>query len=721
MARGRGAKQFFNFNKGWITEASPMTFPENAAKDLENVILDVDGSIRRRPGVDFEAAFAKFGLAEEPVTVQANAITFNRWTNVAGSGGVNFTVAQFGTTLHFHRIDGDQTSASSVGTVDMTSFVKNIQEAPKSIVQVTSGLGFLFVTGRYIDPFYVEYDGTNLTANAINIQIRDFEGTDDNLLTDERPQILTTDHLYNLFNQGWPIDRINIYADITAVSGSIGDSVTIDSDVPGPLGAFPSNADIQYLGTKVDGSGDLVFDIAELNAQTFGNTQAPQGHFIIDAFAQDRDDISGISLVGTTTIPTRPETVAFHNGRVFFSGLFAQGVTGNVYFSQQLTDISKAGKCFQEQDPTAETFNDLLATDGGVIPIPNAGRILKIEEGHDGIVVFAANGVWQITGSDGKFSATNLAVTKITDVGCIGAETVVVADDIMLYWSDAGIIALQPDQISGQLNDANLSKNTIQIGYLLIGGLQRMFGRGTFISEEKKVVWLYSTDTAFDGITNRFKYNGVLVFDTQLGAFYKYLIQDTAQTVPYVAGIVPTVPFTTGTITENVTVGGVTVTVSAVDVTVSSEGATGVDITSWKLLTTIDSDTASKVDFTMGEFYSRSFKDWFKKDGIGIEPAAFLETGYELAGNAMVDKQPVYVFSYFSPLSKSLSTGGYYELPPLIVFSNGFRATQVVEENLMQIPSNLRTTQVVEEMLFTPNTSNLRTTQAVQEVLIEVV
>lgn len=715
MARGRGAKQFFNFNKGWITEASPMTFPENAAKDLSNIILDVDGSIRRRPGVDFEAAFAKFGLAEESITVQTDAISFNRWTNVAGSGGVNFTVSQFGTTLHFHRIDGDQTSAATVGTVDMTSFVQNTQEAPKSIIQVSSGLGFLFVTGRYIDPFFIEYDGTNLIATAINVQIRDFEGVKEvGIATDSRPTTLLTDHAYNILNQGWALDRINTFAGATAVTGTIGTSVTITGEGT----EFPSNADISYLGMKVNGTGDLIFDTDELKAQTFGNTRAPAGHFILDAFTQDRPDASGISLASTTTIPTRPETVAFHNGRVFYAGLFAQGVTGNVYFSQQLTEIGKAGKCYQEQDPTAETFNDLLDTDGGIIPIPNAGHILRIEEGKDGIVVFAANGVWQITGSDGKFSATNLAVTKITDVGCIGAETVVVADDVMLYWSDAGIMALQPDQISGQLNDVNLSKNTIQIGYLLIGGLQRMFGRGTFIAEEKKVVWLHSTDSDFDGITNRFKYNGVLIFDTQLGAFYKYLIQDTAQTIPYVAGIIPTVPFTTGDIVETVTVGGVTVTVSAVDVTVNSEGATGVDITAWKLLTTIDSDTAGKVDLTMGEFYSRSFKDWFKKDGLGIEPAAFLETGYELAGNAMLDKQPVYVFSYFSPLSKSLSTGGYYELPPLVTFSAGARVTQAAVETLITGDSKARVTQAAIETLITGD-SQARVTQAVLEVLID--
>ena len=85
MGRARGAKQFFNFNKGWNTEASPMTFPEWTAHDLDNVILDIDGSIRRRPGVDFEADPVGFGETLTTAETSTIAYSMHTWESVAGT------------------------------------------------------------------------------------------------------------------------------------------------------------------------------------------------------------------------------------------------------------------------------------------------------------------------------------------------------------------------------------------------------------------------------------------------------------------------------------------------------------------------------------------------------------------------------------------------------------------------------------------------------------
>lgn len=715
MPRGRGAKQFFNFVKGWNTEASPLTFPENTAKDLDNVILDTDGSVRRRPGADFEANFGTFGTTS-PTDVSRWGLSFHEWLNVAGSGSTSFTVTQVGLTLYVHRQNGTATSNTLIGSVDITSLAVNVAEAKNSTIQTTEGLGFLFCTGRWVDPFYLEYDGTNLTATKISIDIRDFDGLPDGLRTTERISVIPISKAYNLLNQGWTLDRINSFASVNW-TGTIEEMVVVELAASPEV--FPSNADISHLGMKVDSNGDLVFDKNELINQTFGSTPAPKGRFIINAFEQDRQSASGIvAALQSFTIPTRPETVAFHNGRVFYAGIFTQGETGNVYFSQQLTDIDKAGKCYQEQDPTAEDFNDLLATDGGFIPVPDAGQIFKLVESKNGVLIFASNGVWEIVGSDGRFSATNLAVRKITDVGCIGAETVLNADGTYLYWSDAGIIALVADQVSGELTERNISKNTIQLGYLLIGGVQRKFARGAYITEEKKAVWLYSTDSDYDGIVNRWKCNGALVLDTQMGAFYKYTVSDiTGQNHPYMAGIIKTVPFISDVVQENVTENGVVVTENGVNVTVASEGFGGADISSWKLLVVKDTDpVSSNLAFSMGEFASSSWHDWFKQDGIGANYVSFLETGYDLYGSAMTDMQPTFVYTYFSPLSKSLQTGGYYELPPLITFTEGVRTTQCVRETLETPPADMRVTQCVRETIETPD-SNMRVTQVVRETL----
>lgn len=698
MPRVRGSKQYFTFIKGWNTEASPMTFPENTAYDLDNVIIDVDGSIRRRPGIDYEASYARFGADRTLLESQQYAIAFYEWNNVGGSGSLNMSVAQSGTDLYFNIVNGNETSATTVGTVDMTPYVINTAGALVNVVRVASGLGVLFVCGRYINPFYVSYDGTNLTTTAVSIQIRDLEGDPDATFSvDQRPTTAGDVHIYDLINSGWTLSRINTFCGNTVVSGSE-TNITVNNYTAS--NDWPSRADISYLGIRTDPTtAELSFNRNELVNQTFGNTPAPRGHFVLNAFNQNRQDAVGLVGCTNTIFPTRPEAVAFHNGRVFWAGLFTQEKTGNIYFSQQLTDLDKSGNCYQEQDPTAEDFNDLLATDGGLIPIPNAGQILRLEEGSEGIVIFASNGIWQLGGSQGKFSATDFALSKVTDVGCINGDSVISADGLFLYWSDAGIIALKRDEITGQLNETNLTKNTIQTGYLLIGGINRRTSRGTYITEEKKAVWLYGTDPDADGLNDRYKYNGVLVLDMQTGAFYKYLISDTPQRAPYMCGIIKTAPYSSGSIQDTVTVSGVAVTVSGVDVTVSSFSYTGVDISSWKILTVLDSTTSNMFNYTMSEFTSRSWHDWFKEDGSGINYTSYLETGYELFGNPTIHKTPTYVFTYFSPESKSVKAGGYYELPPLISYSAGYRVTQDVKEVLINGFAYMHVTQDVKEVL----------------------
>lgn len=722
MARGRGAKQYFTFVKGWNTEAAPTTFPENTAQDIDNVILDTDGSIRRRPGIDFEGRYEKYGLDFSDDARQNHALGLYEWQNVGGSGSLTFLVSQQGLTLKFHRQNGDFTSGTSIGTVDLTPFAINELAAKEQPVRVAAGQGVLFVCGRYIDPFYITYDGTQLLTEQVTIQIRDFEGDPEEVLdTQTRPSTLGDVHLYSLLNQGWDTNRI--YAMATGGS-SVAGSGTSRASLLATSGSFPSNADIVYLGMTTNNDGDPIFKASELKGNTFGNSPAATGHFILDAFSQDRNAATGsVGVVGATNVivSARPESVAFHNGRVFWAGVFAQGLTGNVYYSQQLTDIDKAGRCYQVNDPTADQFNELLATDGGLVPIPNAGQILALAESSSGVIVFASNGVWLIGGSQGKFSATDLAVSKVTDIGCCGGDTVVEADGTFLYWSDSGIIGLTQDEISGELNAQNISKNVIQTGYLLIGGIQRRFARGAYITEEKKAVWLYSTTNGYNGTTNRWQCNGILVLDTQLGAYYKYSISDGAieGNPPYVVDIVKTIPYTTGETQENVTVGGALVTVSAEVVTVGSDSSyIGSDISAWKLLTVVDSDiTDGNYDLTMSEFYSRSFRDWFKLDGVGTNYSSFIETGYELQGNVMQDKQPTYVFSYFSTQSKSLRSGSYYELPSLIQYTSGFRVSQEATETLINGDSDMRSTQVAVETLLS-HSGDLRMSQVAVETLI---
>ena len=654
MPRQRGQRLNFNFTKGWNTEASPLTFPEGTAQDIDNVILDIDGSIRRRGGVDYDDQNTYFGMDTIPL-YNTYAVMVDEWTNVGGNGSNKLLVSQFGTTLYFHEFAGVNTISNLVDSLDFSSYAVDIPEARKGVVQVTSGLGYLFVTGQYIDPFYVAYDsgaGT-VSATPIYIEIRDFDGVEDSLDVDERPATLTALHEYNLRNQGWP-DSFDCI--LNGASKTTTDPVDYTFT---HKAVYPSNADILYFGKTATGSteDDIDrYDPSTMFKAVTGTTPAPQGKFVLDAFNRARSVVSGLSVSGADEVfDTRPKAVAFHNGRVFYAGLKDAGHTGEVYYSQQLTNIDNVGYCYQQNDPTAEEFNDLLPTDGGLLIIPDAGEILRLEEANNGILLFATNGVWEISGQEGRFSATEFTIRKVTELGVLSADTVVNADSNWFYWSTTGIVALQRDKVSQYLAADVISKATIQTGYNNITLSNRENARGTFIRNEKKIYWLYGTDEDFDGVNGRFKYNGVLVLDTQLGAFYKYSISDVvADAAPYVAGVVEMAATVDATVAEEVTALGITVTAGGVDVTVSGAGyGDQASIFSPLKLLCVRPGTAGNNALTFAEFRSNTFHDWYYYDGTGADYTSYIETGYDHGGTPMYEKSPTYVYTYLRRASKS--------------------------------------------------------------------
>ncbi|WP_236527709.1 hypothetical protein, partial [Escherichia coli] len=99
MARQTAAIEVNTFVRGIITEASPLTFPENASIDEQNMVLNKDGSRERRLGMDYEEGYATFSAnvsaAENPV--------FNSfvWKQPGGFTESEFSVVQSGRRLTF--------------------------------------------------------------------------------------------------------------------------------------------------------------------------------------------------------------------------------------------------------------------------------------------------------------------------------------------------------------------------------------------------------------------------------------------------------------------------------------------------------------------------------------------------------------------------------------------------------------------------------------------
>lgn len=228
--------------------------------------------------------------------------------------------------------------------------------------------------------------------------------------------------------------------------------------------------------------------------------------------------------VKSTSNPTgnvidfRPKAGAFFAGRVWYGGIDTSRLGGRVYFSQIIENDPQYSKCYQVADPTDERVPDLVATDGGVIVIPEASNVLKLEPYGMSLLVVASNGIWEIgPGAGGYFSATSYSVRKVTDSGAVSAAAFILADNTPVYFGITDIYSIQANPQSGLLTSTNISQSVINTFYNNIPLAARSACVGVWDDLAKRLIWLYNSTG-----TLAYTYDKALVFDARLSAFIPY-------------------------------------------------------------------------------------------------------------------------------------------------------------------------------------------------------
>ncbi len=218
-------------------------------------------------------------------------------------------------------------------------------------------------------------------------------------------------------------------------------------------------------------------------------------------------------------ISERPTAAAFFAGRAWYAGVPNAALGSALFFSQVVEVDSQYGKCYQVADPTDENISDLVATDGGVLRIPEMGRVLRLLPYSNFLLVFASNGVWQIgPGSSGYFTANSYSVRKLTDVGCESARSVVLGEEVPCYWGRSGIFCFVQDSNSGFLVAQSLTRDKIDNFYKAIDEADRKDASGDWDEVNKRIVWTYHETNEDD--EEEYK---ALCFDVKFGAFTPWL------------------------------------------------------------------------------------------------------------------------------------------------------------------------------------------------------
>lgn len=282
MPNAVGIKQFLAPSKGLITEQTPLSPVEGSTIDETNMDFSPSMAVRRRrKGLNLELGGNPIILNE---AFQAGDVVDHfYWPAVNGDGDVNFHVFQIGRYLYFLDDQDTPVSDGTIGQVFNLDQLLSSQTAETTARQVNfdfaSGKGVLLIVSNETEPGYLAWDAdtSTISVTPFTLLIRDLVGVDDGLSTDERPTTLSDEHGYNLRNQTWDGERKRKSDNLSV------DPITqFSQDIPGQ---YPSNADIAYLAMIDNGSGKIRFWADEgLEDLFLGNTPAPKGHFIVDAF-----------------------------------------------------------------------------------------------------------------------------------------------------------------------------------------------------------------------------------------------------------------------------------------------------------------------------------------------------------------------------------------------------------------------------------------------------
>lgn len=390
-------------------------------------------------------------------------------------------------------------------------------------------------------------------------------------------------------------------------------------------GNYPSNGDIWW---NYKDSDDVFSPSTTYSNIGVNMGQAPRGHYILDAFNQNKSAASSIPNLTSIITLKRPKVGAWYMGRAWFAGVdAAQQASGTanyyswteeIYFSQIIQDPTQMGSCYQVNDPTSEKLYDLLPTDGGVIKIQGAGSIINLFAISNGIFVFAQNGIWFITGNQGTgFTANDYTIVKVSDFRAMSPSSFVNVGGYPMFWNEEAIYFVTPQQ-GGGFSVEPITLGNIQTFYEQIPLTSKQYARGVYNPIEFSIQWIYSSSEASTGessLRDPYNFDRILTFNTYTKAFYPYSFDISNVATTRINGI-------------NYT-----------------PGVKGTTSTPGRFVYLCSYKSSSNRVYTFAEEKYEGYKDWHTRSDVDYD--SYFVSGYKVHGQASRKFQSNYVYLYF--------------------------------------------------------------------------
>ncbi len=347
--------------------------------------------------------------------------------------------------------------------------------------------------------------------------------------------------------------------EVTTVSDhglSTGDTVTISGNqfryryrIGAPFFFVTGSLDGAYDVTVTDTDTftivwEYTFTQGSLGAQwddqylAFGNVQT-QGTIIEDELVTD--------TIGGYVTYERPRAVAYWAGRVWYAGTAYDRLADVVMFSQIAEGPAQYGRAHQLNYPTAETLNIVLPTDGGTLKVPGLHGVFRMEVLGGSLLLISTAGIWEITGGQGGFSATDYLVRKVSDVEAVSPRGVCRTDNAIIVATKRGLYGVVPDSNSGYLSAVNLTESRVNQYWLSLTSRYLPYIQVEYDDARRRVYVIHprvnSHTEALSYVPAVNEYTEALVLDTRMpdgGAYYKITlpIQTTGVNAGYTAGII---------------------------------------------------------------------------------------------------------------------------------------------------------------------------------------
>ena len=428
--------------------------------------------------------------------------------------------------------------------------------------------------------FKVEGAGENsfIISGAQPLYYRDLQGVPNTVGTN-RTKVVENHRqdqgsgniLYNLYNAGWEQSNGDHKYSTDKKGSAVATAVSsLCASSRNVAGKYPSLCDASYdwktETATVPEALDLFNPMLMKESPPYRNTSL-RGNNILALGREMRGSLEGFKQPGTIFFPlllkdpsdesdnaslvffsdiddkckdSKVSAISHINGRLWYG---VESNVANIFFSQvkgsgqteyYTKSLEELTCCYQRNNPTDETQNEVLPSDGGHLTIGGCGKILKILPLGSHIVVFGERGIWAISGElNGSFTPTAYNITKVSSSGLVSSSAVCQVEENIVFLSDNSIKMLSPDLQVQDISSGKILKKAKEFCDVFS---KCESGHGIVYDSSNKRILMHIPAAGVTGTAHILGLGlHVLVFDLRLGAFYEW---ETSSSIPVYSQLV---------------------------------------------------------------------------------------------------------------------------------------------------------------------------------------